>query len=192
MSSPNKKNPVPICQLTALVWVLAIFLTAIPLFAISPAGNQRSVYCPLQKQWVKRNEEKKIVSSLPLSDLCAGGNDKTAFLQKLLSSGSKLGSSQKIDLDELFFTFVAKGDQVFAQLPSSPQTPRVPLAFVDKLLGGIVATRVFDVAAISQVFSLEQSARPPTHSVDRVITSLAPKGQKIALVSASLRGPPAV
>lgn len=190
MSSPNSKNSLPIYQLNALVWVLAIFLNAMPLFAISPLGTQGSVYCPLQKQWVKRNEEKRVVPSLPLSDLCAGNNDKTAFLQKLLSSVSKLGSSQKLDVSELFFSFTAKGHQAFAQLPPSPETPRVPLAVVDKVLGGIVTTRVVDLAAIPQIFSLEQLSRPPTHSVERVIASLAPKGLKIALTSTSLRGPP--
>lgn len=190
MSSRNRKS-IPICQLTALVWVLSIFLTAMPLSATASAVTAGAVYCPLQRQWVRRNEETKIVPSLPLSDLCAASNDKAAFLQKLLSVSSKLGTSQKLDLGDLFFSFTAKGEQVLAQLPSSPEMPRAPLTVVDKVPGGIVTSRVVDLAAIPQIFSQEQLSRPPTNSVGSIPFSLAPKGRRLALTSISLRGPPA-
>lgn len=191
MISRNRK-PVPICQLTALVWVLAISLTAMPLSAAPKAVTSGVVYCPLQRQWVRRNEETKVVPSLPLSDLCAASNDKAAFLQKLLSVASKLSTSQKLDLGELFFSFTANGEQVLAQQPSSPEMPRAPLAVVDTVLGGIVTNRVVDLAAIPQIFSLEQLSRPPTNLVEPIPFSLASKGRRMALTSISPRGPPAV
>ena len=174
-----------------LFGLISVFLCSISLAGLGSDRSSDLVFCPLQKQWVKRLEPERIVRREPLTDICAPKKDKTVFLEKLLGSfRSKIGIYKAANIGELFLNYKAKGNGAFSELPSSPPERKTPLFVVDKVLSGSVANRFGNIATIVQIFSLEHLSRPPTQTAKSHFSPALFSDLESVSTSTSPRGPP--
>lgn len=174
-----------------LLGLISVFFCSISLAGLESDRSSDLVFCPLQKQWVKRLEPGKIVLPAPLTDICAPKKDKTVFLEKLLGSfRSKFGNYQTTNIGGLFLSYKVKGDRAFSEMPSSPPEPKAPFSFVEKVLSGTVANRFGHIATIVQIVSLEQLSRPPTQTSEALFSPVFLRDLETFSTSTSPRGPP--
>lgn len=161
------------------------------LLAVEAPNYGDLVFCPLQKQWVKRLEPKQVESKEALSDICGNKNTKTVFLHELIiAANTKVKAGHNVKIVELFISFSAKGGKAFSELPSAPDSPKMPLNVVEKVQGGASIGRNGFVAISTQIFSLEQLSRPPT--LKTVSNFYPPQLTDLQSVACSIhtRGPP--
>ncbi|MBK7392285.1 MAG: hypothetical protein IPI64_03160 [Chloracidobacterium sp.] len=173
--------------------LLSIILCSLSAFHIGQVKASGLVFCPLQKQWVKKSEPKKAESTPPLPDICAAVKGKTAFVEKLVAGvGSRIATAGKVDVSELFFSFVAKGDKAFSEIPSSPDLPKMPLTVVEKAQGGTNVVRSGFLAVNTRTFSFEQVSRPPTPKSVSDFNSPQITGLQSVAYAINTRGPPSL
>lgn len=160
----------PDLRVISLVWLLAVILGA---SAHSPASQLRAneglVYCPLQMQWVAKLKPKPVESRERLSEVCADDGYKNLFLEKAALFAPSIQRTS--DTNELFFTFVSKGERVFKDLPTAPGRPNEPAQVVETTQSSAVSGQSSFAAVTTQYFSFEQLSRPPTEPQARNFSS---------------------
>lgn len=167
--------------------------SSISVFAVDASNNGDLVFCPLQRQWVKKSEPKKVKSKEPLSDICGSKKTKTVFLHELiLAANTEVKAGHNVNIGELFVSFSAKGGKAFSELPSAPDSPKMPLTVIEKVQGGANIGRGGFVAITTQIFSLEQLSRPPTRNTASNFCS--PQMTDLLSVAYAIhtRGPPSL
>lgn len=165
-------------------------LTAVSVVPIEGYRSSDLVFCPLQNQWVKKNERSK--PTLSISALCAPAGEKIRFLKKLVEAVD-LSVADESSLENLFFGYQVQGDSAFAGFPSSPGTPDRQVVVIETFQTSSGTHRPIVVAAVTKVFALEQFSRPPTFKIpanfaqnsspdnDPVSASIAPRAPPVSL-----------
>lgn len=140
----------------------AIVLATIPFLPVSSPASQNLVYCPLQKQWVKRSErvEKPVVS---FTDICTGTRGKAEFLGRLsLVSRRSNTVTDQTKADSYFFSYVKRGDAAFAGLPSAPDAPETLATISPLTQAGSSIVNLDPPVVGSTALSLDAFPRPTT------------------------------
>lgn len=129
----------------------------------SLSSHSSLVYCPLQKQWVKRIEPQKFRPISGLPEICSDTKAKADFLEGLLISSISDIEIQDSDIaDNLFFVYQTKGVRAFSEIPSAPDAPRIPSSEIASRKNGAIAARGELITGIVEIFLLEQLSWPPT------------------------------
>ena len=172
----------------AAMWLVCVSLTAVSVVAFEGERSSDLVFCPLQNQWVKRSDPPK--PKFSLAAICAGSKTKDRFLEKL-TERSDVAVSDADSLENLFFGFQAKGEQAFAEMPSSPYSPEKQIAAIETIQTGTSTSRAtVTAAAFTKNFTLAQFSRPPTREVRSNFASLHSCELNAFSVSVAPRGPP--
>lgn len=108
-----------LCGLLLCVWFSGIVLQK------SEAKNMDElVYCPLQKKWVKRNDEPIFVRN-PLDEICSTNDKKSAFTQSLVKNLISFSSiANNLRTKDLYFEYTEKGEKVFSDINNQQDLPR--------------------------------------------------------------------
>lgn len=172
------------------VWMVCVLITALSVVAFEGKGSSDLVFCPLQKQWVKRSAPAK--PKISLADICSSDKEKTHFFNRLILN-SGIAYADKSSPEDLFFAFQAKGDQALKEIPSSPDFPERKLTSLIKVQTGSRISQTVLVAVVTQVLSFEQFSRPPTENlsanftsrrvsdIDNISPSIAPRAPPVSL-----------
>jgi len=171
----------------AAMWLICVSLTALSVVAFEGERSSDLVFCPLQNQWVKRSDPPK--PKFSLAAICAGSKTKDRFLEKL-AERSDVAVSDADSLENLFFGFQSKGEQAFAEMPSSPNSPERQIAAIETFQTGTATNRTIVAAAVANKFTLAQFSRPPTREVRSNFASLHSRELNAFSVSVAPRGPP--
>ncbi len=170
--------------------ICSVFNTLV-VFAVETPNNGDLVFCPLQRQWVKKSEPKRVVAKAPLSDICGSKKTKAVFLlEMILAANVKVKAEHNVNIGELFVSFSAKGGKAFSELPSAPDSPKRPLTVVDKVQAGSISSRGDFLAITTQIFSLQQLSRPPTELAVSNFYSPQITDLQSAAYAINTRGPP--
>ena len=149
------------------------------------------MFCPLQKQWVKRNEPKQRKSIIPLFDICAGNKDKSDFLDRLaIVAGPNVGFDSQAEAGASFFRYQEKGDHAFAELPSRPKHPKNTEVTLLREQIGSSNFGIDPVSASVQIFSLNQLSQPPTRSETTNFPPYCFRSSGTSANRINTRGPP--
>jgi len=117
------RNPARVVSRVGYFWLLAVLLGCLPIFASGADRENGSVYCPLQKVWVRNGTAAAKPQSSFLREVCASGSSKLSFTYESFRRLNVL----RLELDaeqaeELFFEYSKKGTRAFNNL----KTERVP------------------------------------------------------------------
>lgn len=151
----------------SILWLLlfCLFFGSFPISAKQNNPSNDLVYCPLQKKWVKKNqnlsEPKKVEK--PLDEICSSSKNKESFIFGLFSViSTKQFSSTKENEESLFFKFLKKGERAFSESPDPNNLPKNQIASaVTKVKGGNVYFNFDFAQELTETFKLNQFARPP-------------------------------
>jgi len=153
----------------ATAWLIfsCLLICSVPLSAQRKFAPADSVFCPLQKTWVKRNQPTQSIDN-SLNEICAPNEHKQHFVYDLAKSlFSKRVESTQITQEQLFFQYLEKGRQVFAEIApfrNSPDRRLVNAAAKEK--SGTVNYNVDFHRKTAESFNLKVLARPPTFNHD--------------------------
>ena len=114
------------------VWLICFTFTSFSILAFDSPGSPDLVFCPLQKQWVKKNPPPRVADN-SLAEICASGKSKSAFVDQLALTRRSI--SEHSHATDQFFKFAARGKQVFDALPRKPDLPDQPPASLAKSSG---------------------------------------------------------
>ena len=139
------------------VWLVCVVFASLSVFSIESPKSTGLVFCPLQKQWMKR-----LPPSAPVSDLatfCAPAKAKEMFLGSLLR---KRVPGNSANGEAAFFNFLAKGERSFAEMPSLPNDPQEALTDLtrNEFFGNAARTKIAFFQDGRLAFG--QFSRPPT------------------------------
>ncbi len=170
------------------IWLVSFLFTSLTVLAFNSPDSPDLVFCPLQKQWVKKTPPRPVRSTTPLAEICASGNSKTLFARSLvLNLRPGVGSVENADL---FFKFLGKGDRAFNDVTLVPGLPNLPPKSLERVQNsdsiGRVGSYLHAVMATAPEF-LSWQMPPPAYSVFNLADP-----PKFAGVSRSLspRAPP--
>lgn len=154
----------------ALAWLIfsCLLFCSVPLFAKQTFSSTDSVFCPLQKTWVKRShpdaEARRNDNSL--EEICAPVEYKQHFIDDLAKSFfSRRIERAQVRQEQLFFQYLEKGRQAFAEIApfnSSPEHQLIKAASKEK--SGMANYQADFHRKIPEAFNLKVLARPPTFS----------------------------
>jgi hypothetical protein len=115
------------CVLTLICSAFA----SLPVFSFDRANAADLVFCPLQRQWVKRQPLAPAKPTESLSDVCAADRDKAAFADRLIlkAAGRSIADEAIVSL---YFEFGAKGDAAFLDARSRSNSPEKPTSSFSK------------------------------------------------------------
>lgn len=148
----RKIFPIAVCCNLILFLLNATFF-----LPINSVSKKDSVYCPLQKTWVKR-EIPKLKFQNELEEICAGDKLKTLFSfqieQKIIGFQPKT--------EKLFFDYLQKGDLTFIELNHHSNFPESNFAENHKTekIGNNFQQKINKKELAK--FNFQQIARPPT------------------------------
>lgn len=109
----------------ALAWLFAAVLLTLP-FSARSAPSQDTVYCPLQKKWVKQNTSSSPKpSSDILGDICVSEKTRSRFNEDLDGFLRKsLRTFSQKDVIKVFFEYLGSGENAFSYFNGLPSTPQ--------------------------------------------------------------------
>lgn len=177
-------------------WLIlfCISLCLMPAFGQKSIASADLVYCPLQKNWVAKNSAPMppIRAGKPLGEICSSERQKEVFffdLSKNLNFRQIVFNQQ--NGEKLFFNYLEKGKQAFAEIAPSQNLPDrqlAKLASTEKSTGGNYRTDFIQTP--SEVFALHQFPRPPT--VHKVVSDNSFSFREIKTISRRIapRAPP--
>lgn len=145
---------------------LSLLICSAPISARQKSSSTDLVYCPLQKTWVKngRLETPSQTVDSSLDEICATSEHKQHFVLDLAKSlFSKRIESSRVTQANLFFQYLEKGRQAFAEVApfrNAPDNQFVRAAAKEK--SGAANYRVSFEPRLPESFGLEVLARPPT------------------------------
>ncbi|MEP7075344.1 MAG: hypothetical protein ABI878_05995 [Acidobacteriota bacterium] len=116
----------------AVVLFFVVLISQGSSFAASPSSDL--VFCPIQREWVRKSEERERAGRVLLADICAPLELKAGFSRRLF-----VKSVAPIDAEDLFFDFVAMGDQAFLAIPCGPASDGSGKATLSRNTGSVVA-----------------------------------------------------
>lgn len=156
----------------AMAWLIFLCLTicSVPVFAQQKSLSTELVFCPLQKVWVKGNQSGSELRSIDdsLDEICAPSESKQHFVFELAKSlFSKRIEAAQITREQLFFRYLEKGRQAFAEINPSGNLPDRQLT--KAAAKETISTTNYQVdfnQKSAAVFALETLARPPTFHHD--------------------------
>lgn len=140
---------------TFLLWCFGVLILQV-LFSYSPT-NSSLVYCPLQQKWVTGSEERVFITK-DFDDFCATDKRKEFIKSKI---HLKTGFS-RILTENLVFDYLEKGNQVFALVNHLPDFPQREIIKKSQSVSAVNNFADVSANAVAKVFTLKQSARPPT------------------------------
>lgn len=168
-SNGNKKVGTYTAMLhSAVFWMTFICLISgsIPVSARQISEPSDSVYCPLQKTWVKKNNSASEALRLTktLDYICSSSGHKESFIYEL-STGifDRQISLTGEKLEKLFFKYIEQGKQAFVEIAPSGNLPGPQMAKNSaKEKSGSTNFKVDFARYSRETFGFEQLARPPT------------------------------
>ena len=150
---------------SALAWMIfsCLLFCSVPLSAQQKLSSSDAVFCPLQKTWVKKNQSTQSIGN-SLDEICAPNEHKQHFVYDLAKSlFSKRVESAQISQEQLFFQYLEKGKQVFAETAPFRNTPdRRLVNAAAKEKSGTANYSVDFHRRPAESFILKVLARPPT------------------------------
>jgi hypothetical protein len=180
------------------VWLFALILNAfsVAVFSETPKAAVETVYCPLTKKLQPVKAPKKQSRQNPLTEICAADADKASFTDELFSQNllktSRLDEKQ---FENLVFDFFQKGKAAFANLPSTPDSPRKNSIKTAAAVLNSANERETQIVWKNgtEEFSLIQNPRPPNSStpigfepqnfseLEKLSRSIAPRAPPVSL-----------
>lgn len=147
-----------------------LIFSCLVISSIPVSAQQKSaanlVYCPLQKAWVKGtrfNAELRLADN-SLDAVCSANEHKQQFVYDLArNSFFKQIASISHTQEQLFFHYLEKGKQVFAEIASSGSAPNLRIIkAATKEKSGTANFNVDFHQHQPESFGLQTLARPPT------------------------------
>lgn len=181
--------------LLAVLVLLSVLFGSLPVFAHTQKQSPDLVYCPLQKSWVKRNPSAAVAPIKTfklLDDVCASNRLKENFFSDLSKSlHSRRILSHQNDEVKLFFSYLERGEQVFAEIVTPSDAPNRQLAQSSKIekSGGANYQKDFTNALTGKLF-VQQFPRPPTIKNSSFYHSRIVKESNIISHRTAPRAPP--
>lgn len=187
-------NPQPksISQIVIGVVLFCVVLSGIALSLDFSVENEDLVYCPLQKKWVKETVE-PVRYENPLDEICAANTEKNSFLQSFTVKFAFLSKiSTKIETQNLFFSYVEKGEKAFVELTSSHHFPDEEFLVFGTFQKGSVVYKNEFVKKQNSVLEETVLPRPPNFIAENTKFEF-PATQKLEQISHQIfaRPPPA-
>lgn len=193
--SKIKKNEIYMSRtFLALLILFCIFSGSLPIFGNGRLHATDEVYCPLQKKWVKQNPvtlPEPIDTEKPLANICTSNNLKENFLADLLKSFHfrRISADQKEE--EVFFNYLDKGKQAFAEIALPFNSPEHQLAKSSRTEKSSSGNYQKDFGKISvETFLTKQHPRPPTTQKNTVFNYQIARKLKNLSRNINPRSPP--
>ena len=173
-------------RLASYAWLVCIFCTSLTVFSLESPRSGDVVFCPLQKQWVRKNPP-RAAPAAEIASFCVSEKSKDAFLGSISQKAVKINPSGG---EAAFFNFLAKGERSFAEIPPLPNAPEQGFVAVTRseATGNVSRGKI---ALKTAIFSFEQLSRPPTLAAVQDFPASQFFFSSTAHNSATLRGPPA-
>ncbi len=186
----NTKKAKLLSHLILCGLLLCVWFSGIVLHKSEAKNSDRLVYCPLQKKWVKGNDEPMFVRN-PLDEICSTNDRKAAFTQGLLNNFISLSSiANNLTTEDLYFEYAERGERVFSEINLQQDFPqRKSIAFESfQKASGIYKNELVKKQSVALIET--NFARPPTF--DAVAKFEFPTVQKLSKISHKIlaRPPP--
>lgn len=153
-------------RLFAWLILFCISLCSLSAFGQKNIESSDLVFCPLQKTWVKRNPAPMppIKVGKPLGEICSSDRQKEIFFFELSKNlNFRQTISNRKNEEKLFFNYLEKGKQAFAEIAPSQNFPDRQFAKLASTEKSISSNYKNDFCRTStEVFALYQFPRPPT------------------------------
>lgn len=152
-------------QIAMWIVVICVLTGSVPALGVPDPISPDLVYCPLQKAWVnRRGDAEPPETKYALDEICSPADQKRSFVAEASKHFlARQAGKDTEGAEKLYFNYLDKGRRAFTEINPLNNVPeqRLESSSVKQKSAGANHSADFS-QDLTEVFSLELFARPPT------------------------------